>query len=819
MKITRYIAIAAILVAILAAVAWVLRDNLIQRLSNPLLQDYGIAISDVSLDALATSDASISYLELTHQKGTSVIIEDLSLPLSTGKSGSKTYRARKVSIVTATRTEDEAFEMAKLIRQFITLPGKLADSVVIVDELSFAPYPAVSGIRWEIGETEQRLDGSVQSVGMSLRVARRNSGDHAVSFFLQNAQASIDGSMLAATLSDNTTGLKLTGSGAIHLPTWQSLARLTSIIPREMALASGIADLSFDIAIPNDPLQTPTLVAGLSPTTPVQLNYAANGAGAAEIFISSAGRTEITATFPELDWSLTLPEASFLLSYEGWAEIPFAISAVDCRAGTTCTLRSRVLISDAKLPVGRVGTAELSSAQAIHLRDTGIRVDVQSGALLSIDALANEQFAVDRVKARLASPASFEVVDADWRIRADSVDIEVDALAFGQDLSVSAPVFLENVDLATEGGRRVLEAGVYAPSVRATLSTQSIALPGLRGRLSLDDDDVAADLKTVGLGTDSEIRARHALSSGTGYVDIEKGAISFGSAKLSDRVSPWPHDGDIVAGTVSFEAAARWTRHESRYLMEATASVVATELAGYLGETAFSGVASQLEGTYRDGAGFKFEPSTATAGLVEVGIPLQSVEADYSLDLNARSIDVTRLSMSAPGGVISAEPFSFRTDSDVNTVTLTTDALDLGELLSLERFEALEITGSVAARLPVAMQGDFFTIADGVLTGNPPGGVIRYEPATRPGDEDTSGLGFAQRVLGNFEYETLASDVSMGPEGDLVLKLTLAGRNPDLDEQRPVVLNVVVENNIPQMLRSLRAARAVEDILEDQINR
>jgi hypothetical protein len=61
--------------------------------------------------------------------------------------------------------------------------------------------------------------------------------------------------------------------------------------------------------------------------------------------------------------------------------------------------------------------------------------------------------------------------------------------------------------------------------------------------------------------------------------------------------------------------------------------------------------------------------------------------------------------------------------------------------------------------------------------------------------------------------------MNLSQEGDLTLKLRLTGRNPDLEEKRPVVLNVEVENNIPQMLRSLRAARAVEDVLEKRLAR
>ncbi len=47
--------------------------------------------------------------------------------------------------------------------------------------------------------------------------------------------------------------------------------------------------------------------------------------------------------------------------------------------------------------------------------------------------------------------------------------------------------------------------------------------------------------------------------------------------------------------------------------------------------------------------------------------------------------------------------------------------------------------------------------------------------------------------------------------------MRLSGRNPDFEEGRPIILNLGVENNVPQMLRSLQAARAVEEILERRL--
>ena len=48
MKLTKYLAIALGLVAILMVVGWFLRNTIIERISNPLLGQYDMTVTDVS---------------------------------------------------------------------------------------------------------------------------------------------------------------------------------------------------------------------------------------------------------------------------------------------------------------------------------------------------------------------------------------------------------------------------------------------------------------------------------------------------------------------------------------------------------------------------------------------------------------------------------------------------------------------------------------------------------------------------------------------------------------------------------------------------
>ncbi|MDH3276190.1 MAG: YdbH domain-containing protein, partial [Gammaproteobacteria bacterium] len=352
-----------------------------------------------------------------------------------------------------------------------------------------------------------------------------------------------------------------------------------------------------------------------------------------------------------------------------------------------------------------------------------------------------------------------------------------------------------------------------------TWNEQNIGLPGFKGAASLQGADAAVDLKTVGLHRNGTIKTRHNLDNGAGRLSIVQAAVSLGAQKLSKRVSPWRKDWDVIAGTVAIDLDTNWKQKKSSMLFTADAAVAFAGLAGYYTDTAFTGLSTQLKVAYREPFGLRAEPSTITVALVDMGFPVENLSAAYTLDPSALSADIKELRMTAFGGIVSADPFSFRTASTTNTLKLYAESIDLTELLSLQDFEAIEVRGRVGASLPVTIEDGTVTIVGGTLTGEAPGGAIRYRPAKPPDKKDTSSIAVATRALSNFEFKTLSSDVNLSKDGDLNLKLQLTGRNPDLDEKRAVVLNLGVENNIPQMLRSLQAARAVEDILAKRLKK
>jgi hypothetical protein len=129
-------------------------------------------------------------------------------------------------------------------------------------------------------------------------------------------------------------------------------------------------------------------------------------------------------------------------------------------------------------------------------------------------------------------------------------------------------------------------------------------------------------------------------------------------------------------------------------------------------------------------AGITVQPSTIEVALVEMGLPV---------------VDVENLRMSAFGGTVWADPFSFSTASESNNLLIHAESIDLAEILSIREFEAIEISGSIGAELPVTIEGKTLTVSGGILTGDAPGGVIRYLPGIESDETDVSGIGYATR--------------------------------------------------------------------------
>ncbi|NTU97136.1 MAG: hypothetical protein HGA62_04880, partial [Chlorobiaceae bacterium] len=71
-------------------------------------------------------------------------------------------------------------------------------------------------------------------------------------------------------------------------------------------------------------------------------------------------------------------------------------------------------------------------------------------------------------------------------------------------------------------------------------------------------------------------------------------------------------------------------------------------------------------------------------------------------------------------------------------------------------------------------------------------------------------------ALSNFLYVQLHSSISMAPDGKSIITIRLRGNNPDFQGGRLVEMNINVEQNLLDLLRSLSISSGIEQIISEK---
>ncbi len=207
---------------------------------------------------------------------------------------------------------------------------------------------------------------------------------------------------------------------------------------------------------------------------------------------------------------------------------------------------------------------------------------------------------------------------------------------------------------------------------------------------------------------------------------------------------------------------------------------------------------------------------------------LSMARVDFGLELTEglvafrlrpdRSIELERAEWKFAGGVV-------RTAGHVDpaaeeqTLTLRLEGVDLATLLRLVNLGGLSGEGALDGDLPLVRSGDRFEIRGGRLAGAPGGGIIRWQadPNLAAIAAATPGLDTVVEALPNFHYQKLELRLDGDPAGDVLVKLHLAGSNPDYLDGHPLEFNLNVDATLGDLLRAEQTAYEVPRVIEKRI--
>lgn len=312
----------------------------------------------------------------------------------------------------------------------------------------------------------------------------------------------------------------------------------------------------------------------------------------------------------------------------------------------------------------------------------------------------------------------------------------------------------------------------------------------------------------------SRISWQHQLGSGRGRADFELPPTDFNrDAPLSDTVTGLP--ADLVSGSIAAEGRISWPQGGDSggdrlwLTLEQVAAVY-----GDMFAVDISGTIAALQ---RDGLWITEKPQPMQIDSVDVGLPIDNIRFALSLDPQ-RDLNFTNLGAELLGGQLQSSKLTWNLDGKERRSEIHIDGISLEKLTGEMEVENFAASGVLDLQIPLLTGEDGITVEQGQVEARPPGGRLRYYGAFSPSMlAGNPQLKLIAGALEDYNYRELSGTLEYPLSGDMQLQLKLVGRSDSIAEDRDLVINLNLENNIPDMLRSLQAGRDLTGALEKEL--
>lgn len=148
---------------------------------------------------------------------------------------------------------------------------------------------------------------------------------------------------------------------------------------------------------------------------------------------------------------------------------------------------------------------------------------------------------------------------------------------------------------------------------------------------------------------------------------------------------------------------------------------------------------------------------------------------------------------------------------------LKLEGLSLEAILQAYPAEGLTGTGIIDGSLPLRLEQGKLNIHGGQLAAREPGVLQFRSEKIRSLGQSNPAMQLVATAIDDFRYDKLSSSVDYADTGTLLLALSLSGRNPALEQGRPINLNVNLEENVPKLLTSLQLSDRVSETIRKRV--
>ncbi len=183
--------------------------------------------------------------------------------------------------------------------------------------------------------------------------------------------------------------------------------------------------------------------------------------------------------------------------------------------------------------------------------------------------------------------------------------------------------------------------------------------------------------------------------------------------------------------------------------------------------------------------------------------------------LNRDLVTLTDFSTGLLDGTIALQHLDYDMAKKEGETTLQINHILIQKLLDLQGSKKIYATGHIKGDIPVKIKNEAFEIIDGKLTSEQNGQIIY---ATSPEERTAANpaLRITYEALSNMLYAQLLSSINMSADGKSLMTIQLKGTNPDFQRGRPVELNLSVEQNLGDLMRSLSISSDIEQSISEK---
>jgi len=277
-----------------------------------------------------------------------------------------------------------------------------------------------------------------------------------------------------------------------------------------------------------------------------------------------------------------------------------------------------------------------------------------------------------------------------------------------------------------------------------------------------------------------------------------------------------PTEIDLVEGTLSYSVKGQVTNltgfQNTPFAMSVAMTSVSGDIAGIWirelnWQQNFNYFAGELTSQH---SSEKSTEKNLTIALIDTPTPISKFSINtawhYQKDVK---ISATKLKADILGGSFSIPKIQWPLEHG-HSVDVQLTSIDLEQVLALDKKQGIVVTGKISGQMPISYDGEKYTMEKGELH-NVSNGLIQVmnNPAVVELKANNSQLKLAFDALQNLHYHQLSSDVSMADDGYMLLETVIKGRNPDINND--VNLNLNLSYDLLGLLESMAITEQFEE--------